>query len=74
MSNNSIGFSGVLFIVFLVLKLTDNIGWSWWWIASPLWVPLALGASVFATIALGVGISNVVSLVKGRKKKKKKNV
>lgn len=28
----------VLFIVFLVLKLTHNIDWSWWWVTSPLWI------------------------------------
>ena len=32
----------ILFIVFLVLKLTGNIDWSWWWVTSPLWLPLAL--------------------------------
>src|SRR3990167_833724 len=29
----------VLFVVFLVLKLTDLINWSWWWVTSPLWIP-----------------------------------
>lgn len=33
-----IGFPGALFIVFLILKLTGVIAWSWWWITSPLWV------------------------------------
>jgi hypothetical protein len=28
----------VLFVVFLVLKLTHYIDWSWWWITSPLWI------------------------------------
>ena len=36
------GLSGLLFLLFLGLKLTDNIDWSWWWITSPLWIPLAL--------------------------------
>lgn len=30
-----------LFLVFLVLKLTGTIGWSWWWITAPLWGPTA---------------------------------
>ena len=33
-----IGFPGALFIVFLILKLTGVIAWSWWWITSPLWI------------------------------------
>jgi len=32
----------ILFVVFLILKLTGNIDWSWWWVTSPLWLPLAL--------------------------------
>ena len=40
--NGGIGFFGVLFIVFLVLKLVGIIDWSWWWIAAPLWIPLAI--------------------------------
>jgi hypothetical protein len=32
----------ILFIVFLVLKLTGEIDWSWWWVTSPLWLPVAI--------------------------------
>lgn len=28
----------ILTIVFLVLKLTNVIEWSWWWVLSPLWI------------------------------------
>lgn len=31
-----------LFLVFLTLKLTNQIDWSWWWVTSPLWMPIAL--------------------------------
>ena len=41
-TSNGIGFGTVLFLVFLVLKLTGNIDWSWWWVTSPLWLPLVL--------------------------------
>lgn len=47
-SNNSssggIGFCGLLTIVFITLKLTNFIAWSWLWVLSPLWIPLALVA------------------------------
>jgi hypothetical protein len=37
------GFSGILlFLIFLVLKLTNQIDWSWWWVTSPLWIGFAL--------------------------------
>jgi len=42
MSNNTssgIGFAGILTIVFITLKLTGNIAWSWWWVLSPVWAP-----------------------------------
>lgn len=41
-SNSGISFGGLLFIVFLVLKLTGYIDWSWWWIFSPFWIPLGI--------------------------------
>jgi len=46
-SSSGIGLTGVLFVVFLVLKLTGNIDWSWWWVTSPLWIPVALVVSIF---------------------------
>ena len=40
--SSGIGLTGVLFIVFLVLKLTGNVNWSWLWVLSPIWIPIAL--------------------------------
>ena len=36
------GIPTILFVVFLVLKLTGEIDWSWWWVTSPLWLPIAI--------------------------------
>jgi hypothetical protein len=41
-SSGSIGFTGLLTIVFIVLKLTHNIDWSWWWVLSPIWISIAI--------------------------------
>lgn len=41
-----IGFNGALFLLFLGLKLTGHITWSWWWVSSPLWAPLAVFVAV----------------------------
>lgn len=39
--NGGVGFPGLLFIVLLVCKLFGaNI--TWFWVFSPLWIPLAL--------------------------------
>ena len=40
--NNGLGFGTDLFLIFLTLKLTNYITWSWWWVTSPLWIPVAL--------------------------------
>ena len=36
----------LLFLVFLVLKLTGVITWSWWWVTAPLWAPVVLAVVV----------------------------
>lgn len=41
-SSSGIGFFGALFLVFLILKLADKIQWSWWWVTSPLWIPISI--------------------------------
>ena len=41
-SNSGIGFCGLLSILFIALKLTGFIRWSWLWVLSPLWISLAV--------------------------------
>lgn len=41
-TNGGIGFTGVLAILFIGLKLTGVIQWSWLWVLSPLWLPWAV--------------------------------
>ena len=41
-SSSGIGFTGLLTIVFITLKLTHFIDWSWWWVLSPLWISFSL--------------------------------
>lgn len=36
--NSGIGFSGLLTIAFIVLKLCGVISWSWLWVLSPIWI------------------------------------
>jgi hypothetical protein len=55
---SGIGFTTLLFLLFLGLKLTGHIDWSWWWITSPLWIPLALALILLILIFL------VASLIK----------
>jgi len=56
-SGSGLSLTAVLFIVFLVLKLTGNITWSWWWVTSPLWIPFLIGTGLVLTILIGVIIA-----------------
>ena len=50
--NGGINFFGLLAIVFITLKLTGHITWSWWWVLAPLWMPLPVFLGIFAIIFL----------------------
>lgn len=41
-SSGGIGFCGLLTVLFIGLKLTGHIAWSWWWVLAPLWVPFVV--------------------------------
>lgn len=45
-SSGGIGFVGLLTIVFITLKLTGNIAWSWWWVLSPIWITVLVVAAI----------------------------
>lgn len=46
-TSSGIGFSTLLLLVFIVLKLTNNITWSWWWVLSPAWIPALIALLLF---------------------------
>jgi hypothetical protein len=45
-----VSFLGLLFLLFLALKLTKTITWSWWWVTAPLWAGVILSIGLIATI------------------------
>ena len=53
-----IGFTGLLTILFVALKLTKVIAWSWWWVLSPIWISFGLG---IAFVIIGVIIALLLS-------------
>ena len=52
--NNGVSPTGVLLSLFIVLKLTNTIDWSWWWVLSPLWIPVGMVVLITALTALVV--------------------
>lgn len=53
-NSGGIGFVGLLTILFIALKLTGTIAWSWVWVLSPLWIVFGLWLLV---VVLAVALS-----------------
>ena len=66
-SSGGIGVMGLLGIVFVVLKLTGYINWSWWYVTMPFWG----GFAILALVAIGGGaIFLIIQIVDSIKKKR----
>lgn len=50
----------VLGLIFVTLKLTGHIGWSWWWVTLPLYAPLVLAVVIFMVFVVAVLIRHMV--------------
>ncbi len=55
-TSGGIGFGGLLAIVFITLKLTHVINWSWWWVLSPLWIPTIILLAIFLLLVFIAGL------------------
>ena len=64
-SSGGVSLGMVLFLIFLVLKLTGVIGWSWWWVTCPLWGGLALILGIILiALVVGGGLVGLAALLK----------
>ena len=60
-SSGGVGFFGLLTLLFIYLKLTNAINWSWWLVLSPLWLP----ATIILAIVIGaILIGIIIALTK----------
>lgn len=59
-SSSGLGFGGALTLLFIGLKLTGYITWSWWWVLCPLWIGLAI---VLGFFIIGLAILGIASLL-----------
>ncbi len=50
--NGGVGVLGLLGVVFVTLKLTGYIDWSWWWVTAPLWGGLAIATTLLVLVAI----------------------
>ena len=63
----SIGFPGLLTLIFITLKLCGVITWSWIWVLAPFWISLVLTFGIIAALLLGAGICALVVYLLERK-------
>lgn len=67
-SSHSGSFLGLLFIIFLVLKLTGVLHWSWWWVTSPLWLPVvAVVGGLLLLAVVGFTVYMIATRVRRRR-------
>ena len=59
-ASGGIGFTGLLTVAFIVLKLTGHISWSWVWVLAPLWIPLLVGLVIFSVVLIILVIAAVL--------------
>jgi hypothetical protein len=52
-----VGFFGLLGLVFITLKLTGYIDWSWVWVLAPVWFGAALAFIVIVLMAIAAGLT-----------------
>lgn len=49
-SSSGIGFVGLLTLLFITLKLTHVITWSWVWVLSPIWISMIISGLIIAGV------------------------
>ncbi len=54
-----VGFLGLLALMFIGLKLTNYIAWSWWWVLAPLWAIPAILLVVSLVALIGFVVAEV---------------
>jgi len=60
-TNNGIGFTGLLAITFIVLKLLKVITWSWIWVLSPIWISIGLWLGFLLILGLVILIFKLIN-------------
>jgi len=55
-SGGRTGFFGLLTILFIGLKLTGYINWSWWWVLAPLWIPTGIVVGILIIVLIVISL------------------
>lgn len=61
---SGISFTTLLFLIFLVLKLTGYITWSWWWVTAPLWGGVAILVAIVLICFIAFAIVGLFKVIR----------
>ena len=61
-----VGFTGLLTIAFVILKLCGVIQWSWVWVLSPIWISVALALLIVVVVLVFAAMVDEPKRTKGR--------
>ena len=69
-NTGGVNLLGLLTLLFIGLKLTGHITWSWIWVLAPLWIPMGIAFLVLSVGILIVGLGIIVKTLKYERKEK----
>ena len=62
-TRGGLGFTGLLTIAFIILKLCGVINWSWWWVLSPIIISTGLGLIILIIALIIAIIAGVLEVI-----------
>ena len=54
---------GTIVIILIILKLTNVIGWSWFWVLSPIWFPILAVLAILIGGGITIGILALILII-----------
>ena len=69
-NTGGVSFLGLLTLLFIGLKLTGYITWSWIWVLAPLWIPISIALIFFIFMIILLGLNNIIKTIKYERKEK----
>jgi hypothetical protein len=55
-TSRGMGLGTVLFLILKLAEIGQVANWSWWWVTSPLWIPLLLGVAILSIVGIITGL------------------
>lgn len=66
-NTGGVGFLGLLTLLFIGLKLTGHIAWSWIWVLAPLWIPISIALCFFVCGIIFIAIVQILNVLNKNK-------